>query len=240
MGTSERHTLAQEALDEARKAHATAARALRLAERAAMGAGIDVSSASEVVSAERINIVEPDGTLRLVLTSAARMPGLVLRGREFEHPGRGPVAGLVFFNDEATETGGLIYAGESTPDGHSSGVHLSYDNFEQDQAIVLSSSDEGGAERIARLEFVDRPDWSIVDLFKPVEGQDDAPRGELPPDASGARRMRLAREVDGSVGLTLCDLAGRSRLILRVDEHGDAGLTFLDQDGAVAAVYPDR
>jgi hypothetical protein len=242
MGNSERQQLVQQALDEARKANLTAARALRLAEKAAINAGVDAGSAGDVISAQRIDIVEPDGTLRLVLSNAARLPGLVLRGREFTHPGRAqqPVAGLLFFNDEATETGGLVYAGEPIEDGFSSGVQLSFDNFEQDQVIVLASSDDGSQDRFAQLEFVDRPDWSIVDAFEQTEDETPASAPELPLDASGTRRMRLAREVDGSVGLTLCDAAGRSRLVLRVDAHGDAGLVFLDEHGAVAAAYPDN
>jgi hypothetical protein len=64
-------------------------------------------------------------------------------GVEYPHPGRTPAAGLVFYNDEGTETGGLIHAGATGEPEHQSGVHPSFDNFEQDQVVVLASHDNG-------------------------------------------------------------------------------------------------
>lgn len=240
-GTSDAEVL-RRALDEARRAHAAATKALGSAERAAAAVGVDDAAGDETITAQRINIVEPDGTLRLVVTNAAQFPGMIIRGHEYEHPGRIAAAGLVFFNDEATETGGLIFAGAANPAGHSSGVHLSYDNFEQDQVVVLASSDDGPKERMARLEFVDRPDWSILDLVKPTQG-DDTESGASSSDHLShgdqpARRMRLAREVDGSVALTLCDAAGQPRIVLHVDGDGEAAIRVLDANGEVVGRLP--
>ncbi len=223
------------ALDEAGEAHAPATRALTRAEEAAAAAGVSPAAVADVITVQRINIVEPDGTLRLVVTNAAQFPGLIVRGQEHEHPGRAPAAGMLFFNDEATETGGLMYAGAATPGGHTSGVHLSYDNFEQDQVIVLSASDDGPEERFAQLEFVDRPDWSLVDVITGGEGPEaDGERAErhsVAESGQAARRMRLARETDGSVGLSLRDAQGRPRITLCVDAKAEAGIRILKPRG---------
>jgi hypothetical protein len=36
----------------------------------------------------RLNIVEPDGTLRMVISDKARFPGIILHGTEHPHPNR--------------------------------------------------------------------------------------------------------------------------------------------------------
>jgi hypothetical protein len=71
----------------------------------------------EELDAERINIVEGDGKVRLPLTNHKRMPGgrmagVELTNRDGNRPtgaGTAPTAGLLFFNDDGDECGGLIY-----------------------------------------------------------------------------------------------------------------------------------
>ena len=62
----------------------------------------------EEIDVQRINLREPDGTLRMTIFSAARAPGMIVKGHEYRHPTR-QSAGLLFFNDEGTENGGLIF-----------------------------------------------------------------------------------------------------------------------------------
>jgi Helix-turn-helix domain len=60
------------------------------------------------ITVHRINVVEPDGTIRMVLTNKDRAPGLYVKNKEFPHDTR-QSAGLLLFDDEGTENGGLIY-----------------------------------------------------------------------------------------------------------------------------------
>src|SRR5579875_57105 len=60
----------------------------------------------------RIDVVEPDGTLRMVISNHDKLPPVIINGKE--HPGNGerrPQAGMLFYNDEGTENGGLIFGG---------------------------------------------------------------------------------------------------------------------------------
>ena len=61
-------------------------------------------AAFDEITVQRINLVEPDGTLRMVLSDKARIPGLVIRGKEYPREDR-QTAGMLFFNDEGTENG---------------------------------------------------------------------------------------------------------------------------------------
>lgn len=44
---------------------------------------------------QRINVREPDGTLRLVISDAATAPGIIIKGKEYPHPNR-KTAGMIF------------------------------------------------------------------------------------------------------------------------------------------------
>jgi hypothetical protein len=59
---------------------------------------------------ERINVVEPDGTLRLAISNQTKFPGPIYHGKEYPHPDR-KTAGRLFFNDEGSENGGMIFGG---------------------------------------------------------------------------------------------------------------------------------
>jgi hypothetical protein len=81
------------------------------------------------ITVHRINVVEPDGTLRMVIANHAKLPGVIVRGKEGA-PDR-PYAGMLFYNDEGTENGGLIFAGRREVNGRivDSGVSLSFDKY---------------------------------------------------------------------------------------------------------------
>lgn len=97
-----------------------------------MGATSTTSSASfDQITVHRINLVEPDGTLRMVISDHAKFPGLFLHGKEYPHPR--PQAGMLFYNDEGTEQGGLVFAGAKNKGGYSSGLSLTFDRYNQDQ-----------------------------------------------------------------------------------------------------------
>lgn len=61
------------------------------------------------LTVQRLNVVDANGTLRLVLSSKDRMHPGVLDGVTINRPR--PVAGMLFFNDEGDEVGGLTFTG---------------------------------------------------------------------------------------------------------------------------------
>jgi hypothetical protein len=73
------------------------------------GAASPKKTTFDEIEVKRINLVEPDGTLRLVIADKANFPGMIVKGKEYPHD-RG-TAGMLFFNDEGTENGGLIFGG---------------------------------------------------------------------------------------------------------------------------------
>jgi hypothetical protein len=97
--------------------------------------------AFDELDVQRINVVEPDGTLRLVISNTAMAPGVIYHGRQYPHPDGRKTAGLIFYNDEGTENGGLVFDGSRDGSGKvSSHGHLSFDGYEQDQTLVVEAS----------------------------------------------------------------------------------------------------
>lgn len=196
----------------------------------------------DVIDVERINIVEPDGTLRLVLSSKARFPGLILRGEEYEHPNRN-TGGMLFFNDEGTETGGLIFGGAKDENGEvSSFGHLSFDKYEQDQVVTFNTSQSGDLVK-GGVSVWDRPDWSMVELMQLLEETPETERDSTLSAFFGSRdsaepRLYLGKSQDGSVSLRLNDAEGRERLVVEVSAEGAAVLRFLDENGEETARFP--
>jgi len=221
----------------AREAYSAASKALRLAEVAAGQARVSPPGpVLEELTVKRINVVEDDGTLRIVIGNSTHGRTAPMRGRLVEHPGRNPSAGLLFVNDEGTECGGLQYAGLRGSDGKEQMGYLTVDDYEQNESLRLGMFQNGDASQ-RFIEFTDQPAWSIVDLIEETEGLDPAATQAVydsyfdDVDGRGRSRMRLAREEDGSVRLLLRDREGRDRLRFIVPAEGDPVVEAVDPDG---------
>jgi hypothetical protein len=195
------------------------------------------------LDAERINIVEPDGTIRLVLSDKARFPGLILKRKEYPHP-RG-TAGLLFFNDEGTEDGGLAYRGARADSGSMAEAELMFDQYDQDQTVGLEYSDARG-QRLAGLHVWDRPDSQPIEkVFARFQAIQAMPEGikrtratqELRA-AQGVTRLFAGKTADRSAVVALSDPQGRARLRLVVDKAGNARIEFVDTAGRITSTVP--
>lgn len=105
------------------------------------------------IDVERINVVEPDGRLALVLANRARLPGVIEDGKEWND--REGIAGLLFYDAKGGEAGGLTYGSEESDSAHEAFTHLSFDKYGADQVVVLNYNESPGKE-FAGLRVVDR------------------------------------------------------------------------------------
>jgi hypothetical protein len=203
------------------------------------------------IDVERINIVEPDGKLRLVISNRPRSIGPIYKGKPFGYPGGGR-PGLIFFNDEGTENGGLTFTGRQRDDGtYSSSVGMSFDQFNQDETLTLRYSDENG-RKTTGITIAERAPVDIYDLIQERDSINKmpdataktaalekwaAPRNGVPLRAG---RVYLGRDPARAAVLNLSDPQGRPRLRLKVDSVGQASVEFLDEKGVVTARLPQR
>jgi hypothetical protein len=189
----------------------------------------------ESIDVQRINVVEPDGTLRMVISNKSAAPGAIIRGKEYADPDR-QSAGILFFNDEATENNGLIFGGAKDTNGHvKSYGHLSLDQYEHDQVFTIDSEDQYGLHSSA-VTIWDRPDFPIGDLL----GTPPEKRAEfLASHPKCHARIYFGRNQDRSVALRLKDKEGRDRIVLRVDADGSPLIQLLDKEGKIIRQVPE-
>jgi hypothetical protein len=163
------------------------------------------------ITVHRINVVEPDGTLRMVISNHDRFPGVIVRGKE-QGPNQRPGAGILFLNNEGTENGGLIFGGHRDAEGRvvDSGVSLSYDKY-------------GVSGNFVQLAGVS----DIHDRFAGLRVRDNSIGGP------NRNRIWVGNGDDGAATVALMDAQGRRRIVMEVQADGASSLTFLDAGGRV-------
>ena len=215
------------------------------------GAKSTVTARFDEITVGRINIEEPDGTKRLVISNRTQFPGDFVKGRETPRPDRRTNAGMLFINDEGTEDGGLIFNGSETPDGRiDAGLSLTFDRFRQDQSLQLTHEDDERGSRSA-VVINDSPFYkesSIDDLHRYAAraaglsaDQREAYWRQLREEGRILRnRIYLGTTDERSASLTLKDPQGRPRMELLVSAQGKPEIRMLDEAGKVVkVVVPD-
>jgi hypothetical protein len=195
------------------------------------------------LTVQRLNVVDANGTLRFVLSNKDRMHPGVLDGVTINRPR--PVAGMLFFNDEGDEVGGLTYTG-TDDNGRRANAGLMFDQLKQDQTVGISYSESNG-QRTAGLQVWDRSDQPLSDLIKGLNAANALPEGperdaavkavraSAPP---GPRRVFVGKNSDKSATVSLADANGKPRLVLAVAADGAASIEFVDADGKVVQRMP--
>jgi hypothetical protein len=118
---------------------------------------------------------------------------------------------MLFFNDEASENGGLIFGGHKNEKGEivDAGGSLSFDRYGANQEVQLIGVHDR-EDRFAGLAISDGP-----------------------PDAQGHRRIWVGRNEDGAARVELRDAQGKPRIVMSVAPRGVSSLSFLDASGKV-------
>src|SRR5260370_7751475 len=194
-----------------------------------------------IITARRINIIEPDGTVRLTVSNRADFPGGWIHKQESPRPDRRDAAGMLFMSEEGTEQGGMIWGASQLPDGTiENHGHLSLDQYEENQIFALDAGQEG-QDKFSRITIADQGDYPVEEKRKaeerigklPEDKQDDAWKDFFATHRHDVKRMVVGRAPDGSVGLSLRDGNGNVRVRLEVQSDGKSVLQFLDDTGKV-------
>ena len=203
---------------------------------------------------ERVNIIEKNGRLRLAIANPDRMPPITFKGKEYPglRGGSAPgMAGMLYFNEEGTEAGGFGWRGRKTANGHSAAGLVTFDQYNQGEALALWYTDESG-HRQAGLVVYDQPEGSAqagfdsMMVFRQIaDSAERARRQQRYRDALRAQgimsyrtRLFAGKERSKASVLRLDDPHGRPRLRLSVDSLGAAKIEFLDEKGTVIHAIP--
>ena len=203
-----------------------------------------------VGEAERAGVVEPNGMYRMVISNRPRSIGPIYKGKPFGYAG-GTRPGIIFFNDEGTENGGLTFTGQRGADGrYRASTHMSFDQFDQDQVLNLDYTDQNG-RRVIGFSVNDRVDANIYDVVMQRDSINKmtdtvartaalarllGPRDGIP---FSAQRLFVGRDPSKSAIVNLSDRQGKTRLRLLVDSLGAPRIEFLDAAGKVTYTLAD-
>lgn len=207
------------------------------------------------IDVERINIVEKDGTIKMIITNVERFPTGPdsINGRP-TNESRKKRSGMLFFNEDGIEAGGFIFDGQKTANGHSAGLSLTFDKYDGDQVMQLLTEDYlQGDQRFVgtSLVFNDRAAGETqlrsMEIMKELEEL-----RQTDPQAMYAKYNEyLEQELIGGVprvmvgktrslnnGMFLFDDKGMPRAMFYVDVENNAKLEFFDENGNTIASFP--
>ena len=192
------------------------------------------------IDVERINIVEKDGKLRMVISNQERQHPGIVNGKIIERKGPRP-PGMIFFNHLGDEMGGLIY-GDNGGDGHFGS--LTWDKVRGDQTIGFRHLESDDGKYQIGLEMWQQPDLPGDVLKEKIEAvrkiadekarkaavQAMIDKNELP-----TNRLFLGKYRDNSTMLLMYDIKG---IRMQVAPDGTPKLEFLDEAGRVTHGLP--
>lgn len=193
------------------------------------------------ITTERLNIVGKDGKKYIVLSNPEKQALATINGKPSnpEQTARN-TAGLLFFNEDGDEIGGLVYGIDSME----SYQLLTFDQRKSDQVMALRKDEylENGKwkrqyglllqERsekqadiiVAELNAINKIADSILRkkrLIKFFQAREN-----LAP-----QRLFVGRTYDGSVGLFLMDKDNNPRLRICLDKEGKPHIESFDKKG---------
>jgi hypothetical protein len=204
------------------------------------------------IDVERVNVISPAGKTVIAISNKERIAAPVVGGKTYPvavSDGREHMAGMIFFNQDGDEMGGLVFNSWKMPNGRVAGIgHLSLDRFNDNQVVALQYK-ENAASVQAGLTFYDRPSdgkfKASLDLIEEARGASPERRSEIKKALAemskngelGAERVFIGSK-DRAAQLLLKDSRGRVRARLLIDAGDEAKLEFLDDTGKVIARFP--
>ncbi|HEY8928084.1 MAG TPA: hypothetical protein VIM55_02775 [Mucilaginibacter sp.] len=189
------------------------------------------------LTAERLNIVEKDGTLRMVISNKARQhPG---RMDNKDLPTRERPAGMIFFNDNGDEDGGIVYDG----DKNAASMTYSIDQWKNDQIMQLQYAQEKNGKGLMRsygLKLWERDDQftltkqiAFYDSLKKLNDTAKLNAGLKKLRDAGRQRLFVGKNTKGEVGLFLSDSTGKPRLNIYINKQNQPVIEKLNDKGEV-------
>jgi hypothetical protein len=200
----------------------------------------------------RINLIEKDGKLRMILTNSELSPDLILEGKGVNARQGYRSPGMFFYNDKGDECGGLIFNSQAEKGKVGAFSGLLFDQYNQDQTVAITYN-EGGGTRYAGLIVWDRPEnFSTLDFIKRNQAVEKMPEGPEKTEAlkkfredirqgqwGGAERVFVGKVRNKDAGIFLYDAKGKPRIKMLVTAEGLPKLEFLDATGKAIYTLPE-
>lgn len=197
------------------------------------------------IDVERINIVEKNGKLDMVISNQERQHPGISNGKVIERKSPRP-PGMIFFDQSGDEMGGLVF-GENGGNGHFG--MFTWDKVKNDQTMAFSYLESDNGTYQSGLQMWQQPNIPSEVVSAKYEAArkitDETKRkaaiqAMIDNNALMTNRLFLGKRRDNSNELMMSDIKGRPRIRLKVAPDGTPKLDFLDEVGKVIYSLPDE
>ncbi|MBG44082.1 MAG: hypothetical protein CL530_08940 [Aequorivita sp.] len=193
------------------------------------------------ITTERLNIVGKDGNKYVVLSNPEKQALATINGKPInpEETERN-TAGLLFFNEDGDEIGGLVYGIDSTE----SYQLLTFDQRKNDQIMTLRKDEyleDGKWKKQYGLLLQDRSEKQsnviiselnkIRNIADTVLRKKEYEKFYNNPDNLAPQRLFIGKTYSENVGLFLMDKNNKPRLKIFLDENGAPHIESFDENG---------
>lgn len=201
----------------------------------------------ETIDVENLNIVDRNGRIKMTLFNGDNVPPAIMDGKNIlpGHRQGWPISGILFYNGEGDECGGLIFGSEKKQDGtYRSFASLTFDQYKQDEVVQISYSNENGVMSygFAVADKSKTPLPELIDRMRQIARSDkteETKRQETAALWEGCtRRAFVGKTEKGEALVQLMDSKGKQRIRMLIDEHDTPKMEFLDEAGSVVYQIP--
>ncbi len=197
----------------------------------------------EELMVKKITIVGEDNSPRMVLSNEDRQHSGRMNGKDWEKRQR--PAGIIFFNNEGDECGGLVYQVKEKDGKIISGMSFTMDNYKDDQVLQILNDEyyANGKAYIERgISINQYPLGTNIDVRnKKLDSlktiKDDKERkqkiNELMKQEGAVNRLFIGKTKGNSSGLFLSGPDGQPKMMIYVDEKGNPKIQTFNDKGEI-------
>jgi hypothetical protein len=198
----------------------------------------------EEIDVERINIVEKNGKLDIVISNQERQHPGIVNGKIIERKSPRP-PGMIFFNHLGDEMGGLIF-GDNGGKGHFGS--LTFDKVKNDQTMGFRYLESDNGTYQSAVEMWQQPNipsdvmvakYEAANKIADETARKAAIQSLIDNNELTTNRLFLGKRRDNSMMLLMNDIKGRPRIRMQVTPDGAPKLDFLDEAGKVVYSLPN-
>lgn len=198
------------------------------------------------IDVKRINVKDDDGKLRMVISNKDRQHFGISDGKPIERKNGRPTPGIIFFNDQGDEMGGLVI-GNNGGKGHFGS--FTFDKVQGDQTIGFRHLEGNDGKYESGLTIWQQPNIPSTELlskleplYKITDRETRQKEYQKLVDKGEATTTRLfvgkTRDDDATV-IRMSDIKGKPRIVISVEASGNPKLNFLDETGKVIYSLPE-
>jgi hypothetical protein len=200
-----------------------------------------IETNTDEITTKRINIVGEDNLPRVVISNEVRQHSGRIEDKEM--PKRERPAGIIFFNNEGNESGGIISAVYAKDGRLNSGMSFTMDRYNNDQVIQILNNEmyENGNEKIQRGFLVSEfpkgaKFFSLNNQYEEIKKIKDKKLQrektiELLRKEGSRKRIYLGKSFNDESGLVLYNKDGKPKLKVFIDDKGQPKIKYANAKG---------